>query len=100
MNLTPDLFTPAPAARRDDPQTSKAAALSMTGPHAVHQYAIVNVLWRPMTIYHIARLTGLTHVQVARRLPELRTMGHVRPTGKTAAGDTGRECRLWERILP
>jgi len=100
MNLTPDLFTPAPAARRDDPQTSKAAALSMTGPHYAHQSAILGAMWTAMTIYDIARLTGLSHVQVARRLPELRDLGHVRPTGKTAAGNTGRECRLWERILP
>jgi hypothetical protein len=95
---TPDLFQPQPVARRHDPPTSHAAAASITKAAKDHHYAIINVLWKPMTIYHIARLTGLDHVQVARRMPELAAMGKAMTTGKTAPGPAGRECRLWEKV--
>ena len=98
MNLTPDLFAPHPVARRHDPATSHAAATSMTRAALDHHEVILGVLWRPMTIYHIAMLTGLDHVQVARRMPELEQLGQARPTGETAAGPSGRECRIWERV--
>lgn len=100
MNLTPDLFAPQPAARRSDPATSHAAAASMGKAARDHHEAILGVLWRPMTIYHIAKLTGLDHVQVARRMPELEQLGQVRPTGGTEAGPSGRQCRVWERVYP
>jgi predicted ArsR family transcriptional regulator len=99
MAFTPDLFATHPVARKSDPETSHAAAASMYEAHKDHHYWILASLWRPMTIYELAKLTGLTHVQVARRMPELEQMGKARATGETRTGDSGRECRLWERIL-
>jgi hypothetical protein len=95
----PDLFTPvAPRARTSDPATSHAAAKSMLGnPLTCQRAAIMGVLWRPMTIYEIAKLTGLDHVQVARRMPELEEGGHANPTGQEKQGPNGRMCRLWEK---
>ena len=99
MNNTPDLFAPQPRARNNDPATSHAAATSMVKISHDHHLRILGVLWKPMTIYHIATLTGLDHVQVARRMPELEQMGHARTTGGTAPSPSGRECRLWEKII-
>lgn len=48
------------------------------------------------TIYELADRSGLTHVQVARRLPELEALGAARPSGATRIGPTGRQCRVWE----
>lgn len=95
---TPDLFAVQPRARNADPETSHAAAASMATAMGEHHRTILGVLWRPMTCYRIATLTGLDHVQVARRMGELEQMGRARPTGETAAGDSGRQCRLWEQI--
>lgn len=85
-------------ARTSDPWTSHAAARKARELVHDHHHCILGVLWRPMHIYAIARLTGLTHVQVARRMPELEALGKVRVTGQSAPGPTGRECRLWERV--
>jgi len=99
VDTTPDLFRPAPKARAADPWTSHAAAASMEGPAGEHCRAILGVLWRPMTCYRIATLTGLDHVAVARRMGELRDRNLVRDTGETAPGASGRQCTLWERII-
>ena len=84
-----------PLARAGDPSTSKRAAVRMRGlPCRSHYVAIMGALWRPMTGKDIARLTGLTFEQVARRLPELQTRGEIRPTGVERDG-----CREWERVV-
>jgi len=83
-----------PLARSTDPDTSKRAAARMRGhPCRSHYVAIMGALWRPMTGKDIARLTGLTFEQVARRLPELETRGEIRPTGQVRDG-----AREWERV--
>jgi predicted ArsR family transcriptional regulator len=48
------------------------------------------------TIYEIAAATGLTHVQVARRMPELEAMAKVTTTDETRASPSGRGCRVWD----
>lgn len=93
-----DLFTIAERrARASDPETSHAAARMVTFDHA-HYGAILGALsWGEATIYDIAIRSGLTHVQVARRLPEMQEKRLVCPTGETAVGPTGRQCRVWRR---
>lgn len=85
-----------PMARADDPDTSKRAAARFRGkPWRSHYVAIRGVLgMKPMTGKEIAKLTGLTFEQVARRLPELETRGEARPTGVERDG-----CREWEWML-
>lgn len=51
------------------------------------------VLKGRMSIKDIAAALGdLDHVQVARRMPELKEKGRARPTDEKRDG-----CRLWER---
>jgi predicted Rossmann fold nucleotide-binding protein DprA/Smf involved in DNA uptake len=84
--------------RSTDPDTSKAAAEHVSFAHA-HYTAILGALGDgEATIYQIAHRTGLSHVQVARRLPEMQSREMVCPTGQTVLGPTGRQCRLWRRI--
>jgi predicted ArsR family transcriptional regulator len=94
-----DLFDWAesgPRSRNTDPHTSHAAAERVGEFSHVHFRLIVAALsFRPGTIYDIGGRSGLTHVQVARRLPELEAMGRVAPNG-TALGPTGRACRVWQ----
>jgi hypothetical protein len=93
-----------PRARATDPQTSKAAAARAS--HAPsHQEAILGVLWRPMTQFEIARLTGLSPEQVHKRLselsrdnPETGYTAQIRDTGQTKPGPSGRDCILWSKV--
>jgi hypothetical protein len=97
-----------PRARTGDAITSRDAAARAAHFAQDHCESILGVLYRPMTCYTIARLTGLTHVQVARRLGEMEQKrdefgnvtreGTIRPTGKTEIGESGSPCRLWERV--
>jgi hypothetical protein len=85
-------------ARNGDPATSHAAARAADRIAADHFAKILRALrqWGPGTIYDIAEHTRLSHVQVARRLPEMRDKGWgVGPTNVTAEGPTGRQCRVW-----
>lgn len=95
-------------AHRDDPQTSRDAARAATSTAQAHYDRILAVLDRGMTIYEIAEASRLSHVQVARRLPELATAGVVRrrevglqedgsPTYATRPSPSGRACAVWER---
>jgi hypothetical protein len=104
--MTPDLFSPViqrgdsiiPRARNNDALTSHEAAFHALTFAKHYRARILAVLIRPMTIYDIAEQTGLDHVQIARRMPELQTMGLARPTGATERGRTGGMCRLWEKV--
>lgn len=84
-------------ARRDDPWTSLEAARRANGLAANHRQMILEAISlqpSPVGATRIAELTGLTQVQVCRRLPELLSMGQIRIRGeaKTAAG---RAERCW-----
>lgn len=89
-----------PRVRRDDPSTSFAAAEAAVSLANVHQGRILGVLAheaKPVGATRIAELTGLTQVQVCRRLPELLEQGviRVRGEGRTASG---RPERCWELV--
>ena len=99
--MSEDLFSwaeTAPRARASDPSTSHAAAERVGEfSHAHFGLILAALRHRPGTIYETGGRAGRTHVQVARRLPELETSGHVAPNG-TALGPTGRVCRVWQRV--
>lgn len=87
-----------PLARATDPATSHAAASRAKNLAADHHAKILDALdKRDGTIYEIATATGLTHVQVARRMPELDEMGQAAPTDETRLSPSGRGCRVWAR---
>lgn len=87
----------APArARRSDPTTSHAAAAQVDEFSNAH-YAKIRAALASVdgaTIHEIAALTELDHVQVARRLKEMRG---VIATPETRLGPSGRPCRVWKR---
>lgn len=91
------LEMPAPRARRKDPETSHQAAAKASGLAQDHCRLITLALQEhgPQTIYELAARTRLSHVQIARRLPELAAADFVVVTNETRAGSTGRQCRVW-----
>lgn len=87
-------------ARRTDPGTSFAAAraaITFTGTHCERIHAALRALG-PMTKDEIARRTGLTAVQVDRRLPDLHDDGKAEPTGDVRNSDSGRPERVWRAL--
>lgn len=88
---------PETHARTTDPWTSHAAAAARhtfaTG-HAAKVLACLQ-LFGPQTKDEIAGKTGLTSVQVDRRLPDLKTKGLAHPTGETRQSLSGRPERVW-----
>jgi predicted ArsR family transcriptional regulator len=122
MNATADLFdipsslvrqglSIVPPSRRTDPHTSKQAAESMVQGASRHRASILMALklYKEMTIYEIASLIGLSHVQVARRTAELCKAGKIQRivTGQVDGKDifwtrnspTGRACAVWQIVL-
>jgi hypothetical protein len=86
---------PGPAAGRHDiPDRAEAAAAL----HGEHCDAIRVALrdYGPQTIHELAACTGLTHVQIARRLPESPAL--FQPTAALRAGPSGRRCRVWRAL--
>jgi DNA-binding transcriptional ArsR family regulator len=86
------------AARRSDPETSKAAAESID-PSGQHK-AILEALglMRDGTRDEIAAESGLTQYQVGRRLSELAEAGLILPSG-TRQGESGRAQTVYIRAL-
>lgn len=85
--------------RRTDPDTSMAAAEKAAPVAAEHKELILGLLLlvkRPMGGTEIARRLGLTQVQVCRRLPELKSAGHIRVAEGEGRTQSGRAERLWE----
>lgn len=67
-----DNITPASRARRTEPETSKTAAVNSERFAASHAGRILEALKEgPRTAHGLAAMTGLSVVQVDRRLPEL-----------------------------
>lgn len=82
-------------ARRDDPETSKAAARNVEN-FAHGHYALIAgalKLHGPGTIYELAAWTKLSHVQVARRLPEMSAIAE--RTGEKRPSPSGNGCGVW-----
>lgn len=86
-----------PLARRSDPATSHAAAEASAEFRGEHQTKIIEALrwYGPMGKTGIAKTSGLDHIAVARRLPELQRKGLAKPTGRTVPSTSGREEREW-----
>lgn len=93
-----DCSLDAPAARRRDPETSKAAAASAKDLQARHAALIVDCLKKhgPAGKDRLGALTSMTGVQCCRRLSELARAKLVRLTGKTVPSTSGRQEREWE----
>lgn len=90
----------APLARNSDPITSHAAADEAKALRHEHQALILDCLKHqgPAGKDAIARRTGLTGVQVCRRLPELAHAFLIRETGANVRSDSGRAEREWEVV--
>ena len=83
-----------PLARNSDPSTSHAAGRAARAWSMTHRDQILGVLWRPMIASEIAKFTGLTVVQIDRRMPELEQASEARLTGFERDG-----MREWEKVL-
>jgi hypothetical protein len=95
---TPAPIAAPPRARREDPITSQLAAAAAKDLAGEHYCAILDALDAgDGTIYELAQRTGLTHVQVARRMPELEKLRLVTTTDETRPSPSGRACRVWAR---
>ena len=93
VKVPDDLFDPELAARRDDVDTSHAAAESMIGTAQRHHRLIMNVmrnggLW---SAQEIADATSIDYVAVSRRMSELRRNGFVHRTDEKHRNRSGRE---------
>lgn len=88
---------PKTVVRRSDPETSRQAAEAINF-RETHFKAILEALTVPMGKDGISKITGLSGVQVARRISELIRLGKVRPTGKTTSSLSGRQEREIEKI--
>ena len=87
------LVLPMPTARARDPATSKDAARKAATFANNHRDRIHAALATPGTIKELAERTGLDHVAVARRMPELQRMGLAQPMTDERRGG----CRVWQR---
>ena len=83
--------------RKSDPVTSHQAAEQIKEAVPQHMDLIYQCLLEhgPLGKDGIARVTGLDPNQVARRLPEMKKMGVVEPTGQTVTSNAGRSEREW-----
>jgi hypothetical protein len=80
-------------ARRTDPATSHAAARGAVRFSGSHKARIMEALKEgPRTAAGIAAMTGLSVVQVDRRLPELQAQGKAAPIASVVVGGY----RVWK----
>jgi len=86
--------------RRQDPETSKQAAKAAARFAASHAGRVLSALkeYGPMVARGLAHATGLTQVQVCRRLPDLEEAGLAEPTGRTRTWDAGVVGHMPERV--
>lgn len=93
-------FDPRTHARADDPETSHAAAAAAESFVGTHCDRILACLRRcgPLTKDEIAARTGLTAVQVDRRLPDLEEREEAAPTGEVRQSRSGRPERVWAAV--
>ena len=94
-------FNAAQAARRNDPSTSKEAARNAAKWADSHAGRILQALKThgPRSAAELEQLLGLSLVQVARRLPNLKDAGLARVCTLDDGADMVRNgCRVWEAI--
>ena len=95
-SLVFDDIRPVPRARRSDPITSHAAADGASRFAASHAGRILEALQAgPASAKQIAAATGLTLVQVDRRLPELQRDGFVEVLHEGGVDLVRDGCRVW-----
>lgn len=88
-------FTEAPRARATDPATSHMAAdrsHKFSEGHATKILRAIKHMPRQTAAYY-SQMTGLTVVQIDRRLPEMERKGLIRTTGAVHNG-----FRAWEAV--
>ena len=97
QQLTLDEAFAATRTRRRDPDTSFDAAKSMREASSVHCALILNALrtMGPASASQLAARTGLTQVQICRRLPDLEAEGKAKATEQTRKTASGRTERVW-----
>lgn len=85
-------------ARNSDPETSKAAAESMSEAAAKQATVIRNVLLEHGRLHAegIAGHCQLDRVQIGRRMSDLERVGWASRTGEKGKLSTGRSGELWE----
>jgi response regulator of citrate/malate metabolism len=91
-------WTPTPKYHRHDPDTSRLAAKRLGGLAAVHHRIILDACHQELgglTGEEIADRTGLSMVQVMRRMNELVRCGKVRDLGIRRANRSGRLAVVW-----
>jgi DNA-binding MarR family transcriptional regulator len=84
-----------PRARRGDPATSHQAAArshQFSGSHAAKILSAIKHMPGQTASYY-SQMTGLTVVQIDRRLPEMERKGLIRTTGAVYNG-----FRAWEAV--
>jgi len=86
---------PAQTARRTDPETSHKAAARASKFATSHAGRILLALQLhgPRSAHGLGLITGLSVVQIDRRLPELKRIGEAEPTGAVEAG-----FRVWGAV--
>lgn len=89
----------APRARRTDPQTSHNAAKRAERFASTHKGRIIEALRHgAATAHRLSQLTGLTVVQIDRRLPECEVEGLARPVVSGGAYLVSGGFRVWEAV--
>ena len=92
-----DLFEPHKHRHNRDPDTSHAAAeqaTSFVGKHRAQVYAAIR--HRPMASEQISRETGLTYMQVQRRVSDLHNDGRIEDSGRRHRNSSGRQAVVWQ----
>lgn len=90
----------APLARNTDPITSHMAADSAAKFNQSHADRILAALRQqgPSTAHELEKASGLTVVQIDRRLIEIERQGHARRTKETRRTPTGGRAFVWEAV--
>ncbi len=94
-------FNPERAARRNDPETSKAAARHASKFSESHAGRILLALQQhgPRTPKELEQLIGLSVVQIDRRLPDLKSAKLAEVVKLDDGADAVRQgCRVWRAV--
>ncbi len=92
-----DLFDYAAQARRGDPPTSHAAALTIK-PGTLRARVLDALSDGPKSEHEVASILSKERVSVSPRFAELRDAGLIRQAGTKVHAATNKECICWERI--
>lgn len=92
-----DLFEPHKHRHNRDPDTSQAAAEQAVGFVGIHRKKVYDVIrFGPAASEQIAAITGLTYMQVQRRVSDLRNNGQIEDSGRRHRNSSGRMAVVWQ----